>query len=137
MLQKEDTMKKVISAIIICLLVQTTVMAKEIYRSIEEKPSFVKLESVNQVSTGHILVDSYQEAIELKKRIDDGESFERLAAKYSKCPSGQRGGALGSFGRGVMVKPFENAAFNLQVGEVSQPVKTQFGWHLIKVYNRG
>lgn len=137
MLQKEDTMKKIISAIIICLLVQTTVMAKEIYRSIEEKPSFVKLESVNQISAGHILVDSYQEAIELKKRIDDGGSFERLAAKYSKCPSGQRGGALGSFGRGVMVKPFENAAFNLQVGEVSQPVKTQFGWHLIKVYNRG
>ncbi len=130
-------MKKIISAIIICLLVQTTVMAKELYRSIEEKPSFVKLESVKQVSAGHILVDSYDEAIALKKRIDDGESFERLAAKYSKCPSAQRGGALGSFGRGMMVKPFENAAFNLQVGEVSEPVKTQFGWHLIKVYNRG
>lgn len=137
MIQKEGVMKKIISAIFICLLVQTAVTAKEIYRSIEEKPSFVKLEAVNQVSAGHILVDSYEDAIALKKRIDDGESFERLAAKYSKCPSGQRGGALGSFGRGMMVKPFENAAFNLEVGEVSEPVKTEFGWHLIKVYNRG
>ncbi len=130
-------MKRIIIAIVICLIVQTTVTAKEIYTSIEESPSFVKLEAVNQVSAGHILVDSYQEAKALKKRIDDGESFERLASQYSKCPSGQRGGALGSFGRGAMVKPFENAAFNLQVGEVSEPVKTQFGWHLIKVYNRG
>lgn len=137
MIQKEGVMKNLISAIIICLLVQTTVTAKEVYSSIEEKPSFVKLEAVNQVSAGHILVDSYEEAVALKKRIDDGESFERLAAKYSKCPSGQRGGALGSFGRGMMVKPFENAAFNLQVGEVSEPVKTEYGWHLIKVYNRG
>ncbi|MCR5261813.1 MAG: peptidyl-prolyl cis-trans isomerase [Candidatus Gastranaerophilales bacterium] len=96
----------------------------------------IKLEPVRYVSAGHILVDSYDEAVELKKRIDNGESFERLARKYSKCPSAKRAGALGMFGRGQMVKPFENAAFNLKVGEVSEPVKTQFGWHLIKVYNR-
>ena len=98
--------------------------------------SSIKLEPVRYVSAGHILVDSYDEAIALKKRIDEGENFERLAQKYSKCPSAQRGGALGSFGRGQMVKPFENAAFNLNVGEVSEPVKTDFGWHLIKVYDR-
>lgn len=95
-----------------------------------------KLEPVRYVSTGHILVDSYDEAIELKKRIDEGESFEKLAQMYSKCPSAQRGGALGSFGRGQMVKSFENAAFNLKTGEVSEPVKTEYGWHLIKVYDR-
>ena len=98
--------------------------------------SSVKLEPVRYVSAGHILVDTYEEAEALKKRIDEGESFEKLAHMYSKCPSSQRGGALGSFGRGQMVKPFENAAFNLRVGQVSEPVKTEFGWHLIKVYDR-
>ena len=79
----------------------------------------VKLQPVRYVSAGHILVDTYDEAEALKKRIDEGESFEKLAQMYSKCPSSQRGGALGSFGRGQMVKPFENAAFNLKVGQVS------------------
>lgn len=140
MIQKEGIMKKFISAIIICLLVQTAAFASnDKFTSIEESIStqnFVKLQSVKYVSAGHILVDTYDEAASLKKRIDNGESFEKLAAKYSKCPSSQRGGALGMFGRGQMVKPFENAAFNLEVGQVSEPVKTEFGWHLIKVYNR-
>ncbi|MGN0191926.1 MAG: peptidylprolyl isomerase [Candidatus Gastranaerophilaceae bacterium] len=107
-----------------------------------EIPSFsaetlpVKLETVNYVSAGHILVKTRPEALALKKRIDNGEKFEDLAKAYSLCPSGQRGGVLGSFGRGQMVKSFENAAFNLPVGQVSEPVKTEFGWHLIKVYDR-
>lgn len=97
---------------------------------------YIKLQPVRYVSAGHILVDTYEEAEALKKRIDNGESFEKLAQLYSKCPSSERGGALGSFGRGQMVKPFENAAFNLHTGEVSEPVKTEFGWHIIKVYDR-
>lgn len=132
-------MKNFILAIFIILLFQTTIMAKEQeeFQSIEISPiKSVKLEPVKYVSAGHILVKTYDEAIDLKKRIDNGESFEKLARKYSLCPSSQRGGALGMFSRGQMVKPFENAAFNLKVGEVSEPVKTEFGWHLIKVYNR-
>lgn len=129
-------MKRILYLLAICVLAQGSVFAEDVYTSIETPISMVKLQPVKYVSAGHILVDTYDEAVALKKRIDGGESFERLAAKYSKCPSAQRGGALGTFGRGQMVKPFENAAFNLAVGQVSEPVKTQFGWHLIKVYDR-
>ncbi|MBQ2644648.1 peptidylprolyl isomerase [bacterium] len=130
-------MKKIIFCLVISILVQNAVFAEDEFQSIELNPiRSLKLEPVKYVSAGHILVESYDEAIELKKRIDNGESFEKLARKYSQCPSSQRGGALGMFGRGQMVKPFENAAFNLKIGEVSEPVKTDFGWHLIKVYNR-
>ena len=91
---------------------------------------------VTSVKASHILVDSKAEADLIKARIDNGASFESLAKKYSKCPSGSNGGDLGYFERGQMVKPFEDAAFNLPVGTVSNPVQTQFGWHLIKVYDK-
>lgn len=132
-------MKNIVIALFAFLLLQTAVTAAETeeFQSIEISPvKSVKLEPVKYVSAGHILVKSYDEAVALKKQIDEGANFEKLARKYSICPSAQRGGALGMFGRGQMVKPFENAAFNLKVGEVSEPVKTDFGWHLIKVYNR-
>ena len=87
----------------------------------------------NEVFAKHILVDTEQEAIDLREKIAGGEiSFEDAAKKHSKCPSGNNGGSLGSFGRGVMVKEFEDAAFALKAGELSAPVKTEFGWHLIK-----
>jgi peptidyl-prolyl cis-trans isomerase C len=91
---------------------------------------------VTSVKASHILVDTKEEADALKLRIDNGESFEALAKRYSKCPSGQDGGDLGYFERGQMVKSFEDVAFSLPVGNVSDPVKTQFGWHLIKVYDK-
>lgn len=86
------------------------------------------------VKASHILVDSEKEALTIKRDIESGKiSFEQAAKKYSKCPSGQSGGDLGYFGRGQMVKEFENAAFALPVGKISAPVQTQFGYHLIKV----
>ena len=93
-------------------------------------------ESQNRVAVraSHILVDSKEEAVQLRQDIADGKiSFEDAASQYSKCPSGQRGGDLGVFTRGQMVKTFEDAAFSAPVGEVTEPVKTQFGYHLIKV----
>lgn len=85
------------------------------------------------VSAKHILVDSEEKAKEIKERIDNGEiTFEEAAKESSTCPSGQQGGDLGQFGRGMMVPEFEDAAFALELNTVSEPVQTQFGYHLIK-----
>lgn len=91
---------------------------------------------VTSVKASHILVDTKEEADLIKARVESGGSFESLAKKYSKCPSGQDGGDLGYFKRRQMVREFEDAAFNLPVGKVSEPVRTQFGWHVIKVYDK-
>ncbi len=88
---------------------------------------------MSQVKASHILVESEQEAKDLKAKIDGGAKFEQMAAAHSKCPSGEAGGDLGWFGKGMMVKPFEEACYAMNEGEVSAPVKTQFGYHLIKV----
>ncbi|MBQ8476139.1 peptidylprolyl isomerase [bacterium] len=94
-------------------------------------------QDVTQVSAKHILVSTQKEAQDLKTKIDNNEiSFEDAAKKYSSCPSGQQGGDLGYFPRGVMVKPFEEAAFSADVNKVTEPVQTQFGWHLIKVTDK-
>jgi parvulin-like peptidyl-prolyl isomerase len=87
---------------------------------------------VSKIEAAHILVEQEFEAQDLIKKLADGESFEELAQKFSKCPSGKQGGDLGPFGKGQMVAPFEEAAFALEPGEISQPVQTQFGYHLIK-----
>ncbi len=85
-----------------------------------------------KVRAKHILVDNREHARQLKQEVDDGKSFEELAKEKSDCPSGKKGGDLGWFGRGDMVKPFEREAFKLDNGKVSEPVKTEFGWHIIK-----
>ncbi len=84
-----------------------------------------------EIKASHILVKTEEEAEKLYQEIKAGSSFEDAAKKYSLCPSGYSGGDLGYFSRGMMVKPFEDAAFSLNVGEMSKPVQTQFGWHLI------
>lgn len=86
-----------------------------------------------QVKASHILVKTEDEAKAIKARLDKGESFEAVAKDKSTCPSASRGGDLGWFGRGVMDPDFEKAAFALKDGEVSGPIKTKFGWHIIKI----
>ncbi len=93
-----------------------------------------KEKRVKKVQARHILVGTKEKAEELKKKIDDGEDFSKLAEEHSECPSKKRGGDLGWFGKGAMVRPFEVAAFTAEEGEVVGPVKTEFGWHLIYVY---
>ena len=86
---------------------------------------------MEQVRAAHILVESLSDAMNIFEKVKSGEQFPELAKQHSKCPSGQNGGDLGFFGRGQMVKPFEDTAFNLEVGHMSQPVQTQFGYHLV------
>ena len=99
-----------------------------------QKQSFSKPETA---SAKHILVDSEEKAKDILGKINAGEvSFEDAAKEHSTCPSKDAGRDLGTFGRGQMVPEFEEAVFNMNKGEVSGPVKTQFGYHLIKLENK-
>ena len=81
----------------------------------------------------HILVKTEEEAQAARYDVTHGKDFGEVAKEKSLCPSGKKGGDLGWFGRNQMVKEFEQAAFALSPDEISKPVKTQFGWHVIKV----
>lgn len=87
----------------------------------------------NKIKCSHILVQKQGEALVILERLRKGESFSKLAQELSiDKGSGKRGGDLGYFTRGMMVKPFENVAFQLEKGQLSEPVKTEFGYHVIK-----
>ena len=87
----------------------------------------------DKIKCSHILVKKQSEALSILERLKKGESFDKLAKELSiDRGSGKRGGDLGFFGRGVMVKPFETASFNLEKNQISEPVKTEFGYHIIK-----
>jgi peptidyl-prolyl cis-trans isomerase C len=83
------------------------------------------------IRASHILVESLEKAAGLRNDIISGRKFVDVARASSKCPSGSQGGDLGTFTRGQMVKPFEDVAFDLDVNQVSKPVQTQFGFHVI------
>ena len=86
-----------------------------------------------KVNASHILVKTEQEALACLTYMKNGKSFEELAKEKSMCPSGKRGGSLGWFGRNMMVKEFETAAFSGKKGQIIGQVKTQFGYHLIRI----
>lgn len=110
-------MKKILSVLFLLIICGLSVNSKEL----------------STVCASHILVPTEMDAIKLRSQINNFEDFKYYARIYSSCPSGRQGGDLGCFGKGQMVKPFEDAAFNGEIGEVSAPVKTQFGYHLIWV----
>jgi peptidyl-prolyl cis-trans isomerase C len=85
------------------------------------------------VKASHILVADEDRAKEILDELNGGMNFEDAAKSYSSCPSSEVGGALGEFGRGQMVPEFEEAAFSMELGEISAPVKTQFGYHIIRL----
>ena len=84
----------------------------------------------------HILVASKSEAVQMKDKIGKLKDFQKLARKKSTCPSSQKVGDLGWFRKGQMVRPFEEAVWTNPIATVSEPVKTQFGYHLIWVHER-
>ena len=112
-----------------------TVSEDELRKFYEEhKSEFIAGESVE---ASHILVDDEDKAKAILADIKSGKaSFEDAAKENSSCPSKEKGGALGNFTRGQMVPEFENAAFAMNAGDISEPVKTQFGYHIIKVTNK-
>ncbi|HBG48317.1 MAG TPA: hypothetical protein DDW90_02175 [Cyanobacteria bacterium UBA9971] len=121
------------------LINRTTVSMQQTKKIQNHEPT----KTFTKMTAQHILVKEEQEIIKLKQEIDacknseeKATKFSKLAKKYSECPSGKKGGDLGEFSKGQMVPEFENAAANLEIGEISEPVKTQFGWHLIKVSER-
>ncbi len=91
---------------------------------------------MSKASARHILVESKEACEKLKAEIEKGSDFALAAKKHSKCPSGQRGGDLGTFFRGQMVKEFDDVVFTGDLGKVHGPVKTQFGYHLIEITSR-
>ena len=125
---------------------KTTVSEEEIKGYYDSHPELFK--QPEQVRASHILikVDSQADASqktearkkleEIQEKLKKGEDFSALATASSQCPSNSRGGDLGYFGRGQMVQPFEETAFSLKPGEVSDIVETQFGYHLIKVVDK-
>jgi peptidyl-prolyl cis-trans isomerase C len=91
---------------------------------------------MTQAAARHILVETQEECEDLKKQIAAGADFEEVAKQYSKCPSGQQGGALGTFSPGQMVPEFDEVVFSGEVGKVHGPVQTEFGYHLIEITSR-
>lgn len=89
-----------------------------------------------EVRASHLLVGSEAEAEQCRNEILEGKSFAEVAKRVSKCPSGSQGGDLGYFTRGRMVPQFDKVAFELPVGELSTPVQTQFGWHILTVTDK-
>ncbi len=87
----------------------------------------------SEVRASHILVPTEKQALELKKKIAEGDKFHKVAKRFSTCPSKEDGGDLGFFGRDMMADEFEKAAFGAPIGKLVGPVKTEFGWHLIQV----
>ena len=87
----------------------------------------------NKIKCSHILVEKQSEALAIMERLKSGEKFGKIAKELSTdSGSAKRDGNLGYFTKGMMVKPFEEAAFKLQIGETSEPVKSEFGYHIIK-----
>jgi peptidyl-prolyl cis-trans isomerase C len=95
-----------------------------------------KESNMASASARHILVDNETKCLELKTQIEGGANFADVAREHSSCPSGQQGGALGTFSPGQMVPEFDQVVFNSPLGEIHGPIKTQFGYHLIEITMR-
>lgn len=98
--------------------------------------NYANADAGEEFDASHILVETEEEALAVKAMLDEGDDFAETAKEKSTGPSGPGGGSLGWFGTGAMVPAFEAAAVTLEVGAVSDPVQTQFGWHVIKLNDK-
>jgi len=142
-LDEEPSVRAAIDFVIEKVLMQAF-LSKYVQENIKEENikasynNFIADEtSREEIKASHILIDTESEAIDVINMLNDGDDFAELAKNKSTGPSGPSGGDLGWFKRGQMVPPFEKAAFSLNKNEISQrPVQTQFGWHVIKVFDK-
>ncbi|MFD1340854.1 peptidylprolyl isomerase [Litorisediminicola beolgyonensis] len=104
---------------------------EDVQKAYEE--AFAGQEMGEEYNAQHILVETEEDALAIKEELDGGADFDTLAKERSTGPSGPQGGQLGWFGQGQMVEPFEKAVMALEAGQVSEPVQTQFGWHVIRL----
>ena len=112
--------------------VQGGITDEDLQKAYDEQ--FADFEGAEEINARHILVKEKAEAEAIVKELEGGADFAELAREKSTGPSGPNGGDLGFFGKGQMVKPFEDAVFALEKGEFTkEPVETQFGWHVIKL----
>lgn len=116
------------------LMKSVTVEEGEIINYYNQNKSMLK--TPDTVRASHILVSEEQKAVEILEEINKGMSFESASEQYSVCPSKEKGGDLGYFEKSKMVPEFGKAAFEMEVGQISQPVKTQFGYHIIKLVDK-
>ncbi len=89
-----------------------------------------------RATASHILVETQEQCEDIKRQIEAGADFAELAREHSRCPSGRRGGELGEFSPGQMVKEFDEVVFRGDTGKIHGPIRTQFGFHLIKITSR-
>ncbi|WP_040213680.1 peptidylprolyl isomerase [Clostridium polynesiense] len=134
--QLEAIKKELLTQVTIStLLSQVNVTDEEVKAAYEANKDAYK--EPPMVNAKHILVNDETLANNIYEEINSGSiSFENAALKYSTCPSKEQGGSLGNFSRGMMVPEFENAAFDMNPGDLSTPVQSQFGWHIIKVEDK-
>ena len=142
-LDEEPSVREAIDFVIEKVLMQAF-LSKYVQENIKEENikasynNFIADEtSREEIKASHILMDTESEAIDVINMLNNGDDFAELAKNKSTGPSGPSGGDLGWFKRGQMVPPFEKAAFSLNKNEITQrPVQTQFGWHVIKIFDK-
>lgn len=133
-LQLQNERRSLRAGMAIEALLETAVTDEAIQELYDER--FGTLPAQEEFNASHILVDTEEEAIALKEALDGGADFAATARENSTGPTGPNGGNLGWFGPGQMVPEFEAATTALALGEVSEPVETQFGWHVIKLNDK-
>ncbi|WP_417250138.1 peptidylprolyl isomerase [Celeribacter sp.] len=129
--QMENDQRALLAGEALMAGVEETVTEEDIQAAYDE--AFADFEPSREYRAAHILVETEDEALALITELEEGADFADLAREKSTGPSGPNGGDLGWFGKGMMVAPFEEAVVAMEPGTVSEPVQTQFGWHVIKL----